>query len=480
MTVATPSAAVDAPQQQAQRFLPVHIDSLDPQILDMDLWLRHDGQPQPALYRAAGLEVTLGELQRLKEQRIKYVYIPAQQHAIYRRALTKKLDSVFTDPAKVEMERARIIRENCAKMIEDVLLLPGQTEPVETIAEISRTFQTWVAKDEKQFGYLLAMSSHDFYTSTHMVNVGVGCGLLVRALKPGDESLFSLAVQGGLLHDVGKRDIPQEILNKAGKLEPDEWELLRRHPAVGFDELSKHPSMPPAILEMARDHHERLDGKGYPNGVFGDQIGFLARVCAVVDVFDAITATRPYRGPTHPRDALKMMTDGVGSQFDKDIFEAWRSLVEGLLEKDPARTGSVSEGSGGASFRDAMPQAPAGLADAPLQSLGGITGRAVDGNERRKFTRFSCSLVGRARFVEQSRPHPVSKGEPFNVRVVDISRGGACAETDWPFARGELLHVSIPAADGKTLTRYARVARVRAGGRGKWLVGLTFVEGPTG
>ena len=134
--------AAQAGELSEQRFLPVHIDSLDPQVLDMDLWLRHEGQAAPALYRGAGLEVRGDELQRLKEQKIEYLYIPAHQHAIYRKALTRRLDRVYSDASKGKQERARIIRGNCQKMIEDVLLLPGQQEPVETISEISRTFRS--------------------------------------------------------------------------------------------------------------------------------------------------------------------------------------------------------------------------------------------------------------------------------------------------------------------------------------------------
>ncbi|MBX3405846.1 MAG: PilZ domain-containing protein [Phycisphaeraceae bacterium] len=481
-SVAKPNPPTNPPaatnEAGAQRFLPVHIDSLDPQVLDMDLWLRHEGQPSPALYRGAGLEVRGDELERLKEQKIEYLYIPAHQHAIYRKALTRRLDRVYSDASKGKEERARIIRGNCQKMIEDVLLLPGQQEPVETISEISRTFQEWVSRDEKQFGYLLDMSSHDFYTSTHMVNVGVGCGLLVRALRPNDEAMFALAVQGGLLHDIGKRDIPPEILNKAGKLDPEEWETLRKHPAIGHAELAAFPTMPAAVLEMARDHHERLDGKGYPNGVFADQIGFLARVCAVVDVFDAITATRPYRGPTHPRDALRMMTDGVGTQFDREIFEAWRGLVERLIEEDASRTGEVVEGKVIKSLDEVTPQSPPGLTAAPATSDIGASAKIASLDNRRKFTRFIFQALAQARFVEQTRPHPVAKGQPFEVRIVDVSRGGVAAEAEWPFARGELLHLTIPAAGGRTLSRYARVVRTRSGRHGHWIMGLCFVDPP--
>src|SRR5688572_28880555 len=98
-----------------------------------------------------------------------------------------------------------------------------------------------------------------------------------------------------MLHDAGKRSIPEEILNKEGKLDPDEWSQIQQHPTLGYKELKLHPSLPDIVPLMARDHHERLDGKGYPNGIRGDDIEFPARVCAVVDVYDAITAARPYR-----------------------------------------------------------------------------------------------------------------------------------------------------------------------------------------
>lgn len=469
--VAEPPAA----PPQAQRLLPVHIDLLDPQVLDMDLWLQHDGQPQPALYRAAGLEITLEELQRLKSQRINHLYVPAHQHATYRRVLVKRLDSLFADRERIQSERVSSVRENCSKVIEGVMMLPGQAEPIDAVTDICRVFRTWVEKDEGQFGFLLAMSAHDFYTTTHMVNVGVGCGLLVRAMKPNDESLFAAAVQGGLLHDIGMRDIPLTVLHKSGRLEPHEWEALRRHPAIGYEELKECPGMPQGVLEMVRDHHERLDGKGYPSGLFGEQVGFLARVCAVVDVFDTITAGRPGRPPVHPRDALKMMAEGGSTQFDAEVLEAWRALVIKLLEADASRVGDVEEGVLPASIADLLPRAPGGSANASHRPSG-HAGAGVD--ERRRYVRFACNTPAMARFVEQSRAYSVKKGQPFDVQVVDISRGGLCAEADWPFAKGELLHFTIPGPHGRTLSRYARVVRVRGGERGKWLMGLSFAEPP--
>src|SRR5688572_12319541 len=157
----------DKNSNKQQRFLPVHIDSLDPQLLEMDLWIKHGGQAQPALYRAKGVEVNFQDILRLREQRIQFLYICAGDHAVYRKQFIRKLDSVFKDSSKATEEKAKIIRANCGKMIEDVLILPGQAEPVEAIADISRTFSSWISADPAQFSYLLDMSSHDFYTSMH-------------------------------------------------------------------------------------------------------------------------------------------------------------------------------------------------------------------------------------------------------------------------------------------------------------------------
>lgn len=462
-----------------QRFLPVHIDSLDPQMLEMDLWIKHAGQARPALYRSKGVEVNINDLLRLREQRIQFLYISASDHTIYRRQLVRKLDNVFSDKSKAEAERARIIRANCSQMIEDLLLLPGQSEPVEAIADISRAFSNWIAADEGQFSYLLDMSSHDFYTSTHMVNVGVGCGLLVKHLKPDEPQLFALAVQGGLLHDIGKRGIPEAILNKGGRLEPEEWDLLKKHPQAGYDELNKHLAVPKVVLEMTRDHHERLDGKGYPAGKAGIDISFAARVCAVVDVFDALTSTRPYKGPTHPADALKLMAESVNTQFDPIIFNGWKAVVEKLMLADPARTGEVKEGQNVFPFEDVI-QGADPASNPALQKMSDIVavGKAagVAGSERRRHNRFPCNTSVKARFLRQIKPYHVELGETFDVEVADISRSGVGLLTLQPMARGDLLHLTLPGKDGKPLERLAQVVRVRSRREGKWHNGLCFVD----
>src|SRR5690606_5187087 len=111
---------------------------------------------------------------------------------------------------------------------------------------------------------------------------------------------------------------------KPGRLSREEWDQIRRHPEAGFAELSRCKGIPAEVLEMARDHHERLDGTGYPCGRTAGELSCAARLCAVIDVFDSLTAARPYRGPMPPENALAIMEEGVGTHLDPELFGMWR------------------------------------------------------------------------------------------------------------------------------------------------------------
>ncbi len=241
----------------------------------------------------------------------------------YRKMLAQKLDAKVRDPQLCNEERWKAVRSSCDQMIKDVLLLPGKTEAVDAIGDIGRAFTEWSRDESNGFSYLLDMSAHDFYTTSHMVNVGVGCGLLAKELHPDDAAMLAVIVQGGMLHDIGKRSIPETILNKEGKLDPEEWTEIQKHPKLGFDELVKHSALPPIVSLMARDHHERIDGKGYPQGLAQDEISFAARVCAVVDVYDALTSDRPYRKAWPKEKAIKHIKAEAGAHFDPKVVEAF-------------------------------------------------------------------------------------------------------------------------------------------------------------
>lgn len=466
-----------APAQSSRRFIPVPVDSVDFTTLEMDLYLRY-GTAEPALYRSSGLEFTREDLERLVEQGVRFFFIPAEHHGAYRRSLTTRLTRVFKDPELADLERGRIVRESCAKIIEDVLLFAGQGEPVQAVAEVSETFASWCAEDPRAFSYLLDMSSHDFGTAAHMVNVGVGCGLLVHELAPDDRRLLQIAVQGGMLHDIGKRGIPAAILNKEGKLARDEWKLVSAHPMKGFEELRANPIVPPEVLSMVRDHHEHLNGQGYPQGLKGDQVTLPARICAVSDVFDAITAARPYRGATPPTETLRIMAEGRSAQFDPQVLDAFTAMVNRLLDEDPTRAVQDGTGVSARSLADLL-QCPApALLKRPTLPDAGSSSDAHDlmwRKNRPRFQRFSCDLIATGVFHHQGKPLAVRPGEPFPLRVVDLGQGGVQVITPWPVSLGDTMTLELTGKDGSQVRRFVRVVRVRKRGEA-WAAGLAFAD----
>jgi HD-GYP domain-containing protein (c-di-GMP phosphodiesterase class II) len=143
-------------------------------------------------------------------------------------------------------------------------------------------------------------------------------------LRP--DALRSLA-RGGVLHDIGKIGVPDQILNKPGILTPDERAEIEKHPDMGWEIVRQSPSLQGA-LKVVRYHHERMDGTGYPVHLAGDDIPLEARIAAVADVWDALTSDRAYR-PAFPMDqALDLMMAARGSHFDPEPLDALLELLD--------------------------------------------------------------------------------------------------------------------------------------------------------
>jgi HD-GYP domain-containing protein (c-di-GMP phosphodiesterase class II) len=136
--------------------------------------------------------------------------------------------------------------------------------------------------------------------------------------------LISLAAK---LHDVGKTAIPDEILNKPGPLDQDEWEFMRRHTVIGERIILAAPSLAPTA-GLVRSSHERFDGTGYPDALDGGAIPLGASIIAVCDAFDAMVSKRPYRAAMSPADAVVELRRCAGTQFDPDVVEAFCAVAE--------------------------------------------------------------------------------------------------------------------------------------------------------
>ena len=162
-----------------------------------------------------------------------------------------------------------------------------------------------------------------------------------------DDALTRSCGMAGLLHDLGKVAMPLEVLNKPGKLTEDEFLVIKTHPREGFNMLKASRDVDPVALDVVLNHHEKMDGSGYPKGLKGDQISLYAKMGAVCDVYDAVTSNRPYKSGWDPAESLRKMAEWVG-HFDPRVFQAFvKSIgiypVGSLVRLGSGRIGVVIE-----------------------------------------------------------------------------------------------------------------------------------------
>lgn len=230
-----------------------------------------------------------------------------------------------------------------------------------TVAAVGyATVRVWVGKVEESTGHLhklndlylatikalaMAIDAKDQVTHGHIRRVQVYTVGLARALGVTDELTLKGIEAGALLHDTGKIAVPEHILNKPGKLSPQEYEKMKTHVTIGADILSGI-DFPYPVIPFVRHHHENWDGSGYPDGLKGEDIPLGARILSVVDCFDALTSDRPYRRALTTDAAIEILRERCGTMYDPRVVEKFIEVYPQLtasLEAEASHTGADVE-----------------------------------------------------------------------------------------------------------------------------------------
>jgi putative nucleotidyltransferase with HDIG domain len=280
-----------------------------------------------SLYRSQHVPLTVDDLTRLERSGIDHLYIRASDADEYRKYLCAQ---VLHEPKVPAQSRVSTLREVTRVALQDALEAnePGQAVLVAT--ELGRELAGIIADQAVALDELFEILEHDYCTFTHVCNVSSYCVLLARELGYGKSTDLAQVATGALLHDIGKRHVPSHVLNKVSKPTPEEWAIIRRHPTTGFQELRERTDLNWGQLMMVYQHHERMDGGGYPTGAVAEDIHPWARICAVVDVFDALTCSRPYRAPVAVRDVRDYLERHAGTWFDREVATCWAMQVRNM------------------------------------------------------------------------------------------------------------------------------------------------------
>lgn len=231
------------------------------------------------------------------------------------------LYDVIHDASLQPLEKSRLVRKNSLLMMDNLLQRPTAENIRKSKKAITEIVEL-ILKDEEAAEGLIQITDHDYYTYTHSVNVGLWAVSLAKTLYRDSwgHDLHEIG-SGFFLHDIGKVRIDPGIINKPGRLTYEEMEEMKRHPAHGFRILSETRQLTEESKIIVLQHHERQNGAGYPKGLQGDQIHPYAKICAIADVFDALTSNRPYRLGSKPFEALKIMQNQMIGHFQGNLFE---------------------------------------------------------------------------------------------------------------------------------------------------------------
>jgi putative nucleotidyltransferase with HDIG domain len=230
-------------------------------------------------------------------------------------------------------ERAvRQTYEETVNKVKDVFTASRETKqvPMNDIVELASYTVSNLLSQDFVLQSLKNLNSHDEYTYHHSVNVGVLCGALGKWLKYDEETLFSL-VLAGILHDVGKSQIPLEVLNKPGKLTAAEMSVMRMHTVYGYEMLKDIHSLPDEIKLAALQHHEKFDGTGYPSGLKEDAISDFAKIVAVTDTYDAVTSNRVYQKARSPFSVIEIFEEEMYIRLDSKICLPMLAKIKNTL-----------------------------------------------------------------------------------------------------------------------------------------------------
>jgi putative nucleotidyltransferase with HDIG domain len=289
-----------------------------------DVYLLYQGQY--VLYRSKNNRWTLDDTRKLTEFGSTELYIRCADEKAHVAFLEQNLGRILRESNTPKKEKASILYQCASGIAQDIFTSPRSTETfVRSKAVVDHTFEL-LSKDNDAFLQMISLSSHDYYTYTHCVNVMTFTISLLNALGVRDQKIIKEAAIGAFLHDIGKSKIPLTILNKPGPLLEEEWQIMRQHPAFGIELLDDKP-VPDRSRQVILQHHEKINGIGYPYGLKGDRVQLVSQVVSVCDAYDAMTTNRCYQKALQPFQAFEIITQQMKGHFDPKIVSTFIQLL---------------------------------------------------------------------------------------------------------------------------------------------------------
>jgi HD-GYP domain-containing protein (c-di-GMP phosphodiesterase class II) len=256
----------------------------------------------------------------LKEKQSETFYIKETDvHKYYEFKILKHLLLGLTQDKPPALEVFRRVYSVATRILQDYLEIPTSDEFLVLLDELPKVLAESLDSENLPFQELFAITLKEDTIHDHCVNVGLYCLCLARELGLNRKEREEIC-RGGMLADIGKKYIPKGVLFKESELTEEDLQIIRQHPAFGRKLLNELRRYSKTVLRMAGEHHENFDGTGYPMKLAGKDIHITARICKIMDVFNALTSRRSYGEVMTPIRALTFMKEDIGDQFDSQLL----------------------------------------------------------------------------------------------------------------------------------------------------------------
>ena len=313
-----------------------------------------------------GFEIhTETEIQKLIKE-CKFVYVDTEKSSAHDKSLKGHISSdknhqalefvdtvimnvndMYDESFEEDLEKAKILHNSTQEYIEEAftVLRNGGELSVETAKEAVSDLVEQILQNPDALVWLCQLKEKDKYTAVHSINVCILSLTFGRELKLNEAELNILGL-GALLFDIGKSRITDDILKKPDSLNPDEFLLMKAHSFLGFAMLDENKNIPKEVLDIVLNHHERLNGMGYPNSRKGSEISRFTKIVSIVDAFDAMTSDRCYKDAFQPQHALNELYNMAPDELDQELIEAFIKCigiypVGSIVELSTGHTGVV-------------------------------------------------------------------------------------------------------------------------------------------
>jgi len=304
-------------------YIPVTLNAIRVDtIVGCDLYLQNhiNKEIRYVLYCSGTNVVKSDKIDDLQKHQVKNLFVRKEDKKIYLKYVESSLKHIINDGRVDVKEKAYIVYDVAKNIMEDVFEDPRSGEQVERSKTWVSNTINFIIRSKDSFSGMMGIISYDYYTYTHSVNVSV-LGLLFAkylGIYGGEMHVFGT---GLLLHDVGKTQIDPAIINKKERLNDEEFARIKMHVELGADILKQTGGVDSASFFPIMQHHEKHNGKGYPNGLKGDAIHKYGKIAGIIDVYDALTTQRSYSDARKPFAALKIMNEEMKGHFDEKYFK---------------------------------------------------------------------------------------------------------------------------------------------------------------